>query len=185
MHAIRDNAKQLARRALHRKRIPAPRCRDLGGGLEQRERVAPVRAQRTIWRDVHVVPFCAPSRAAYHARECCGCGALLGGVGVSIRAPAFEGLCEGDRARGGRSVRERRRKGDVGRGIGAGGGSGDVPCEGAAVGAAPGVVGDEGSDDGRAEEAYCGAGVGREEEGHEGLWGEVGTEVVAGVDDAY
>ena len=53
------------------------------------------------------------------------------------------------------------------------------------MGVAPGVVGDEGGNDGWAEEAYCGAGFWHEEEWHKRLLGEVGTEVVAGVEHAY
>jgi len=108
VHTIRDNTEQLARRTLHRKRIPAPPRRQpqlgrsrrrshRGGHLKQGERVAAVRAQRTVRRNVHVVPFCAPSLAAYHACECAA--DALSGVGIC--APAIEGLGESGRACGG------------------------------------------------------------------------------------
>jgi len=108
VHAIRDYTEQLARCTLHRKCIPSPprrqhrlgrgrsrSCR--GGDLEQSERVAAVRAQRTVRHAVHVVPFCAPSLAAYHACECAA-DALSG---VCICAPAIEGLGESGCACGG------------------------------------------------------------------------------------
>jgi hypothetical protein len=165
VHAIRDNAKQLASRAFHRKYIPmdAPRRRRR---FEKSERIVPVHAQRTSRRGVHIVQLCAPSRAAYHVHECAA-GAVLCSVGVC--APTLECLRESDRARCGRSARKCRREGDVWRGICTGAGGGNVPCEWVTVGAAPGVVSDECGDDGWAEEAYCGAGFGNEEEGHEGL----------------
>ena len=107
VHTIRDNTEQLARRALHRKHIPTPPQRQprLGrsrscshrGDLEQGERVVAIRAQRTVRRDVYVVPFCAPSLSAYHACECAA--DALSGVGIC--APAIEGLCESGCACGG------------------------------------------------------------------------------------
>jgi len=52
------------------------------------------------------------------------------------------------------------------------------------MGAAPGVVGAEGGDHWRTEEAQGRARVRREEERHEGLMGEMGPEVVADVEHA-
>ena len=106
VHAIRDDTEQLARRALHRKRIPAPlglqpRGRGSRGDLEQGERVATVRAQRTVRRDVHVVPFCAPSLAAYHACECAAAALSSVVICICVCAPTIKGLSECDRARGG------------------------------------------------------------------------------------
>ena len=84
-------------------------------------------------------------------------------------------------------MRESRRKGNVRRGVGAAarGRGRDVPCEWVAVAAAPSIVGAECGDDGWTEEAYCGAGLRREKEGHEELLGEVVTKVVAGIEHAY
>jgi len=94
VHAIRDNTEQLARRTLHRKRIPTPprlgHSRSRKGDLDQGEWVAAIRAQRTVRHDVHVVPFCAPSLAAYHACECAADALSC----VGICAPAIEGLSE-------------------------------------------------------------------------------------------
>jgi hypothetical protein len=53
------------------------------------------------------------------------------------------------------------------------------------VRAAPGIVRAEGHDDCWTEEAKRWADVGGEEERHERLGGEVGAEVIAGVEDAY
>ena len=106
VHAIRDNTEQLARHALHRKRIPTPPRRQPRPGrsrsrrrdnVEQGERVAAVRAQHTARCDVHVVPFSAPSLVAYHVCECTP--DALSGVGIC--APTIESLDESGRARGG------------------------------------------------------------------------------------
>ena len=137
VHAIRDHAKQRTRRALHREhvRTRVPRR------LEHRARVPPVRTQRTARRSVHVVPLSAPARSADHAgkgrrglRRAC-----VPTVGQG--APALEGLCERERARGGCSARKGRCECDVRCVCICGGKVWNVPCEMMAVGAAPGVVG--------------------------------------------
>jgi len=61
-------------------RSPLGHSRSRRGDLEKGERVAAVRAQRTVRCDVHVVPFCAPSLAAYHACECAA--DALSGIGI-------------------------------------------------------------------------------------------------------
>ena len=94
VHAIRDDAKERARRALHRKHVPTTTVARLRGTtrhLEQGKRVTAVRAQRTTRREVHVVPLSTPPRAADHI---CKCGIAIAVSLVGICAPALEGLCE-------------------------------------------------------------------------------------------
>ena len=102
VHAIRDDAKERARSALHRKHVPTATvtgcCRFRGIStrhLAQGERITAVRAQRTTRREVHVVPLCAPPRATDHICECAIAVAVAVSVSlVGVCAPALEGLCE-------------------------------------------------------------------------------------------
>jgi hypothetical protein len=83
VYTMRNDSKERARRALHRKHVRTIRHRPrrgIGGGrhLDQRERVTTICAQRTSRGEVHVVPLGAPTRAADHFCE---------------RAASFVGVC--------------------------------------------------------------------------------------------